>query len=487
MNELTFRTATQLASAIRNREVSAVEVIEAHLTQITRHNTKLNAIVTLDEGGARKRATEADGALARGELWGPLHGVPVTIKDVFETNGMRTTSSFKPLSRYMPKIDATVVARVRSAGAILLGKTNMPELAMDFQSNSPIFGPARNPWDPKRTPGGSTGGGGAAVAAGLSPLEIGSDLGGSIRIPSHFCGLFGCKPTEHLVPSTGHIPEVPGQIRTVRHMGVFGPIARSVEDLDLALRLIAGPDSQDWDVPPVDLSEAAVPSFQELRIAWTDDFGGVPVTRETKSALAGLAERLSAAGSRVERLSPPGFDLELAWKTYGEIVGAEIGFNLPFAVRAASRLFGQIIYREVPVYRALARSVALDLRLYMTALSRRDSLITALERFLSSWDAWLCPVSATPAFSLRPSGLGRPIQPLDVDGRKVQYYTANMSYTAPFNVTGSPVVVLPLTHSEEGLPIGVQVVGRRWHDMKLLAVAKRLAERTAPFRKPPGY
>ncbi|MBU1748753.1 MAG: amidase, partial [Chloroflexi bacterium] len=325
MTDLVFSTAHQLANAIRQREVSAVEVLEAHLAQIARHNPALNAIVTLDEGGARQRATEADAALARGETGGPLHGVPVTIKDVYETAGLRTTASFKPLAEYVPQQDATVVARLKAAGAIVLGKTNMPEMAMDVQSNSPIFGRANNPWDLARTPGGSTGGGAAAVAAGLSPLELGSDIGGSIRIPSHFCGVYGFKPTEHRVPGTGHIPPPPGVAKTVRHMGVFGPLARSIDDLRLCLGLIAGPDSQDWEVPPVPLGDAPPRPLPGLRLAWTDDFGGAPVTAETRAALQALAGTLAEQGCHVERQNPTGFDFELAWETYGEILGAGAG------------------------------------------------------------------------------------------------------------------------------------------------------------------
>lgn len=487
MNDLVFRSATELADIIRKRVVSTREVVRAHLDHIDKHNPRLNAVVTLDAEEALRHASEADRALAAGDLWGPLHGVPVTIKDAFETKGLRTTSSYRPLSNYLPGEDAPVVARLRAAGAVILGKTNMPELAMDFQSNSPLFGPARNPWDLQRTPGGSTGGGAAAVAAGLSPLEIGSDLGGSIRIPSHFCGVFGYKPTEHLVPSTGHIPEIPGQIRAVRHMEVCGPIARSIEDLKNVLLLLAGPDGKDWEVPPLPLHPEPVPPFLGLRIAWTDDFAGVPVCREAREGLADLAERLSAAGCRVERCCPEGFAFEDAWETYGQIVGAEMGFNFPAGRKTASRLFGQVLFRRVPLYRAIIRGVTLQLGSYLAALARRDALITALDRFLACRDAWLCPVSATPAFTHRASGTARVVEPLEVDGRKVEYYTANMSYTTPFNLTGNPVVVLPLTRSEQGLPIGVQVVGRRWHDMRLLAVATRLSELTGPFKLPPGF
>ena len=243
--------AVGLASAIRAGEVSCREVVEALLDRIARYNPSLNAIVTLDEAGARARADLADVALARGEVWGPLHGVPVTFKDVFETAGMRTTSSHKALAGYVPEQDATVVARLRSAGAIVLGKTNMPELAGDSQSDSPVFGRANNPWDLGRTPGGSSGGEAAAVAAGLSVLGSGSDIGGSLRLPAHFCGVFALKPTDHRVSNAGHIPPLPGSVNTVRSLAVNGPIARNPVDLGVWLALVAGPDGRDATVPPV--------------------------------------------------------------------------------------------------------------------------------------------------------------------------------------------------------------------------------------------
>jgi amidase len=487
MNELVHLTVHQLAQAIRERKVSAMEVVQAHLNHIAQHNPALNAIVTLDEQRALRRAQEADAALARGEMWGPLHGVPVTIKDAFETAGLRTTSSFPPLAHYVPNRDATVVARLRAAGAIILGKTNMPMLTVDIQSNSPLFGRANNPWDLTRTTGGSTGGGAAAVAAGLSPLEIGSDGGGSIRIPSHFCGVFGLKPTEHCVPATGHIPDLPGHPRAVRHLCGFGPLARCVQDLRLCLSLIAGPDGQDSDVPPVSLDSPPARALRELRFVWTDDFGGVPVTTDTRAALEKLAGELAGLGCRVERVNPPGFDFALAWRTYGEILGTMVGASVPFPLRVLAPLSGTLLYRDEPVYRAITQGMRANLHRYMAALTRRDALIEKIECFLAGWDAWLCPVTPTPAFTHRRSGIGWPTQPIEVDDHQLGYWKGSMSYTVIFNLTGNPVVVLPLARSKEGLPIGVQVVGRRWHDIELLAVAEQLAEVIGPCQRPPGY
>lgn len=481
MSEFVFRTATELAQIIREKTATAVDVLEDHLQQIARHNPALNAIVTPNEEEARQRAREADEALARDEVWGPLHGVPVTVKDVFETAGLRTTSSFKPLADYIPRHDATAVARLRDAGAILLGKTNMPMLALDFQTDSPLFGRANNPWNTACTPGGSTGGGAASVAAGLSPLEIGSDIGGSLRIPAHFCGVFSLKPSEHRVSLAGHIPEPPGAPRGVRHMAVVGPLARSVADLRLALSLLAGEDGRSWEVAPVPLPLVAKRSLEEYRIAWSDDFGGAPLARDARAALQTTAEGLAQAGCYVERLNPPGFDFEAAWQTCGELLGAEIGAGMDRLPRFLTGMQFRMMPDRSFMKRSFVRGLGLDMHSYAQVLTRRDGLISKLESFLSGWDAWLCPVTVGTAFPHCKMG-----QPIEIDGQSVPYFVANSSYTSVFSMTGSPVVVLPAGSSKEGLPIGIQVVGRRWRDMELLAVAEAIAGVTGPFRPPPG-
>jgi amidase len=251
MTNLTFVPASQLAQMIRDRQVSAVEVLEAYLAQIATHNSKLNAICTLDEEKARVRANQADEALGRGENWGALHGMPVTIKDIFETAGLRTTAGYIPLKDYIPAQDATVVARLRSAGAIILGKTNTAELAGDFQSTNSLFPRVNNPWNLDCTPGGSSGGSAAAIAAGLSPLDIGNDFAGSTRQPAHFCGIYALKPTDRRISTLGMIPETPGMPYCLRQMITVGCFGRSIADLKLSFSIVAGADVNRPDVPPV--------------------------------------------------------------------------------------------------------------------------------------------------------------------------------------------------------------------------------------------
>jgi amidase len=483
MKDPIFATARDLATAIRKRRVSAVEVLEAHLAHIARDNPALNAIVTLNEEEARVRAREADAALARGKALGPLHGVPVTIKDSFATAGLRTTSGFPPLANYIPTEDATVVARLRAAGAIVLGKTNLPLLVHGFQTDNPIFGRSNNPWDLKRTPGGSTGGGAAALASGMSPLEIGSDYGGSVRIPAHYCGLFSIKPTERRVPLTGHIPELPGKPRSARHVATPGPLARSVEDLALALQVIVGPDPAEPEIPPVPLAPVPKPTWRALRVAWSDDFGGLQVTRDTRAALEALVAELERRGCVVERRRPDGFDFPGIWETYGELRQCEIGSAMSSELEAeCAANFGVSATSKDPEMRGMARRLNATLRQYTETLARRDACIAATERFFETCDVFLCPVTVGPAFPHCATGT-----PIAVDDRHVPYRLGGTGYTSPFNLTGNPVVVVPLVRSTEGLPIGIQLVGARWSDMKLLAIAGRFVELTGPFQRPPGY
>ncbi len=475
MDDRRFLSVVAMTRLIRERRISAQELVEALLKRIETYNPMLNAVVTLDAERAIRMAREADAALARGETWGPLHGIPVTVKDVFETVGLRTTASYPPLARYVPGRDATVVARLRSAGAIILGKTNTPMLAMDFQTRSPVFGLTRNPWSLDHTAGGSTGGGAAAVAAGLSPLDVGSDIGGSIRIPAHFCGVYGFKPTEGLVSTAGHIPELPGRPRGIRHMLVAGPLARSVEDLRLAILVLAGPDGRHWDVPPVPVEPVPGPDLWACRIAWTDEFPEAPVSADTRSTMEALADALARAGARVERTRPPDLDVRAAWETWGLIAGAEIGSTTPALLRRLLRIQFLLWSRGSPMIRAAVRGAGLRMTRYAEALTRRDRIIGVIERFLSDWDAWLCPVALRPAFPHWKTG-----RPIPVDGRQVPYWIVGTGYTCIFNLTGHPVVVVPVGRSSEGLPIGVQVVGRRWEDLRLLGIAERIAEVVGP-------
>ncbi len=449
MKDIVFSSTTQLAAAIRAGHVSATEVLEAHLAQIATHNPALNAIITMDAGQARKRAHEADEALARGEVWGPLHGVPFTLKDAHATAGMRTTTGFPPLADYVPQEDSTVTARLKAAGGILMGKTNVAMMLADYQSN--------NPWNIERTPGGSSGGAAAALAAGITPFDIGTDLSSSIRIPAHFCGLFGLKPTEQRVPLTGLIPGLPGP-RPVRIMSCIGPMARTVEDLALLYAIIAGPDGRDTEVQPVPVDEVPELELKQLRIAFAPTFPGFPVAADIRDAVEELARQLSPLCEVVEEAALPQLDFNQEGASAGALIGMMTGAFQP----------GE---QERPA----------TLAQYLEALHRRDQSIIAWEQFFDEWDVLLCPPSMITAFPHCEPGT-----PLNVDGQEVVYWMVSAHGTL-FNYTGHPAVVLPYKLDRDGLPIGVQMIGKRWDESRLLAMAKALSGVTGAFQRPPGY
>jgi amidase len=453
-----------MATLIRARQVSAAELLALHVARIDRFNPTINAIVTLDLERATRRAIDADRTTARGESWGPLHGVPITLKDTHSTEGIRTTAGYPPLRDYVPAADGTIAARLKNAGAILIGKTNTSLLAYDQQTWNPIFGRSNNPWDLTRTTSGSSGGAAAALATGLTALDIGSDAGGSIRVPAHFCGVYGLKPTFGLVSQEGHIPDLPGMPRLDRVLSTSGPLARSLDDVALALRVIAGPDGKDSTVPPIRLGDPGIVELRGLKLAWARTFPGARVSREIASSIANLADRLGQLGVRVEEVLPD-FSFEEQWECYQTLSHAT------WQLRAK---LGRI--EEVD-----DGQPAPSMEAIIDALDRRDRIIAAWERFFADWDALLCAPCMTVAYPHCEPG-----SPILVDGELARY-DEECRHCCQFNVTGHPALVCPLSLSAEGLPIGVQVIAARWADEKLLEIARSLSPYLGPFVAPDSF
>lgn len=488
MNNLIFKSANEIAQLIRDQQVSSSEVVQAYLKQIETYNPRLNAVVMLDPEGALEQAKKADEALAHGQILGPLHGVPFTIKDVFKTAGMRTTSGSKQLANYIPKEDATVVSRIRHAGAILLGKTNVPEFSMDVITDNMLFGRTNNPWDLERTPGGSSGGAAAAIAAGFSALEIGSDLGGSIRRPASYCGILGLKTTDMLVPHTGHIPPLPEVTSwgLMRFLVSIGPLARSVADLRLALELIAGYDGIQPEIAPVNLNIPANPGGKRMAIAWMDDLG-IPLDSEVQMVVQNLVIQLEHAGWQMEKCSPPGADFLNALRLDGELEQTALQSKAALP-RFLYRFISPLIYRRDPLAKGYLMGFGANLSSFTDAMIARDQLIGRLESFLDQWDVWMMPACATPAFlHTESSPIKQSMTTIDINRKPVPYYMATMGYTNIFNLTGSPAVVIPAGKTKGGLPVGVQLVGKRWHDMHLLDLAEQVSQITGIFQASPGY
>jgi amidase len=448
MDDPIFASAHELAMAIQSAEVSSAEVMDAHLAQITRHNPKLNAVVTLDEEGARRRAREADAALGRGEVWGVLHGVPVTLEDCHATAGIRSTwGGFPSLADHVPSEDSVVSARLKAAGAIVMGKSNGPLI----WGPDNVFGRTNNPWDTERTPGESSGGPASAVAAGLAAFDIGLDTIASILYPSHCCGIFGMRPTDGRVSLKGSFFIDP--IQKFHIMSVIGPMARSVEDLRVALQVITGPDNRGPSVPPMSWRESSAPVARDLRVAWASTLPGVPIIAETRMAIERLAEDLDRQGARVQQYLP------------------EVDFAEQY--RFADETFWLIggTFGPEGVQKALLED-------FLVSLKRRETFVLAWDQFFRNWDLLLCPVD-TGVAPLHEAAV-------IVDGEPVAEEQAD-TLGACSPVSGCPSVVMPLTQSQDGLPIGVQVIGKRWEDERLLAIAQLLSELTPGFSSPPNY
>jgi amidase len=482
-DDLAFASAGAVAAALRRGDVSAVDLVELALSRIERHNPKLNAIVTLSTDSARERAAQADRALARGESWGPLHGVPITIKDTFETAGVRTTAGAPFLSGYLPPRDAIVVERVRRAGAVILGKTNLPLMASDWQSYNQIFGRTDNPWNPAHTPGGSSGGCAAALAAGLSYLSIGSDIGGSIRIPAGFCGLFGHKPSLGLVPLQGHIPPPPGTPpgAFLEELPVAGPLARSAADLRLALEVVGGPTDTRATAWRWTLPEPRRTSLRDYRVRVVLDDPYCPVTAEVATLLGAAVDALRDAGAAVEEGWPEGVDPRAQYETYLYLLFQAMDAGQPEEVKATIRAGAG----AGPF--ASLRARALDDRFHdATALRVKQEAARAVwARCFATHDAFLTPVSFTPAFPHDHS------QPMDT--RRIatpegdRAYNDLLHWIMPATLSGCPATVAPVGLTRSGLPVGLQIMGPFLEDATPIHLAGALTEVIGGFRPPPAF
>ena len=461
MNELCFRSAAEIARAVREKEVSAVEVVEMHLRRIEAVNPTLNAVVTLAAERAMDEARAADSRQAAGDPLGALHGVPVTIKDSIETAGIRSTGGTMGLAHHVPERDAPVVARLREAGAIVLGKTNTPELTLGGETDNLIFGRTRNPYRPDRTPGGSSGGAAAIIAAGGAALDLGSDVGGSIREPAHYCGIAGIKPTTGRLPGTGHIPASYGALDT---FGQIGPMARRVEDLELALGIVAGIDWQDPGVVPMPLGTSASVALGRLRVATYTDNGLMVPAAEIAGAVDDACAALAAGGVEVVRAVPEA--IPDAVGLIPRIRAAEGGAPVRKALeRAGTERPGPHLAYALDFPSPPPGNVLSDL------LVELDRVRGRMLAFMRDFDAIVCPVSpwCAPEHGFVPE----------------ERYRA-WSHAMAYNVTGWPGVTVRAGTGAGGLPIGVQVVARPWREDVAFALARRVESALGGYRPPPG-
>jgi len=468
MSELTFLSAVSMVEQIRQKKLSPVELIEAHFARIGKLNPKLNAFVQVDVDGARHQAHAAEDAVIRGEKLGPLHGVPVSIKSSIEVKGLRCEAGSKLRTGFVAAQDAPLVSRLRKAGAIILGNTNTPELLMAWETDNLLYGRTNNPWDLSRTPGGSSGGEAAAIAAGCSAGGVGSDGGGSIRVPAHFSGICGLKPTPGRIPATGHFPTSVGPFAL---LGVVGPMARTVADLKALFEVMQGSDDGDPSAAPVPVRWPNGDDLKKLRIGYFEDDGRTPVTAKTRAAVRDAAAALKRAGFAVEPFRPEGLEQarQLWWQFFGVAGGMLLG---PMTKGREAELS--------PILKQFSSWVAAEpshtARTLLDTWIMRDVVRMHVFSQMRQYPILLCPVAAIPAFR-------HGERSWNIDGQTVQYLDA-WSYTEWFNLLGTPAVAVPVGRSKEGLPIGVQIVARPWEEELVLAVAAELETQCGPWQAP---
>jgi amidase len=485
MESVVFQGALELAAMLRRREISSRELVDLFVARIEAQDGKLNAVVTRDFERARERAAQADEATARGASFGPLHGVPVTIKDSFETEGLRTTSGYVPLSAHVPTADAAGVARLRAAGVVILGKTNLPELAGDWQSDNAIFGRTNNPWDPARTPGGSSGGAAAALAAGFCGLELGSDIGGSIRIPAGWCGVYGHKPSFGIVSTRGHIPGPPGTLGEA-DLGVAGPMARTAEDLDLALGLLAGPLADRAVAWRLSLPAPRRASLREYRVAaWLDD-PAAPVDAAVSARLHEMVSALRGAGIAVDEAARPAIALREAVDVYLRLLFPIILAGSP--PELFDGLVGHAAAAPAGAQDAMTRMARYATerhREWLGANEARHRVGAALAAFFRSHDVLLLPLAGVAAIP-HDASAALPARKIQVDGQPRDYLEL-ASWISLATMTGHPATSAPIGRTADGLPVGVQIVGPLLEDRTPIDFAARLAALMGGFSPPPGF
>jgi amidase len=481
-----YTSGIELRNALTARKVSARELVDAAISRIEALDPKINAVVVRDFDRARATAKAADDALAKGETR-PLLGLPMTVKEQYNVAGLPTCWGYPKFKNWKPDFDALAVQRLKAAGAIILGKTNVPKGLSDWQSYNKVYGTTNNPWDLARTPGGSSGGSAAALAAGFVPFELGSDVGGSLRAPAHFCGVCAHKPSLDLVPQRGSgYPEMP-PIPIIGYMSVNGPMARSAADLVLEFEVIAGPDPM-WqgigyklELPPPRHDKLA-----DFRVLVIDEHPLCPTASSIRSALSALADSLAKVGCRVSRNNPHQPNLARTTRNYAELLGGSFSRDLSPDERVKYGALAEVLSPENQSLRAYElRGVTASLPEWIRATSERDFLRARWQTLFQDIDVLLCPPMPTVAFPQDQSE-PREDRTIDIDGKKVPY-DDQVAWCAIATPVGLPATVTPIGHDEHGLPIGVQIVGGFLDDKTTLRFAELIEREFGGFVPPPNY
>jgi amidase len=485
-SQWSFKTATELSAALAARKVSAVELAEDAIGRIERHDAKINAICVRDFARGLDAARAADAALGRGET-GPLLGVPLTVKESYNVRGLPTTWGFPEQKDFVPPEDALSISRVRAAGGVVLGKTNVPIALGDWQSYNDIYGTTNNPYDLGRTPGGSSGGSSAALAAGYGALSLGSDIGGSLRVPAFHCGVFAHKPTFALVPPRGHTPPPFPPLPFDRDLSVLGPMARSAADLSLLLDVIAGPDPMEaGKAYQVALPPPRYSGFKGFRVLLIDSDPVMPTSKSVRTAIETLAANLNKAGVTVTRESPLLPDFAASTRLYVRMLLSFLSASFAPEIYAGAQTAASGLAPDDDSLAAeRLRGIALSHRDWLRADAGRTRLRAQWRELFKSFDAVICPVMPTPAFPHDHSP-DQETRRIDIDG-KAYGYPDQLAWPGIATLPGLPATAIPIGFSPEGLPVGVQIVGPWLEDRTPLRLAELIEREFGGFVPPPMF
>ena len=478
-----FDSAHEILEKIKQGEVSSLEVLESFLAQVEKVNPKINAIVALDIERAKEKAKEADNKISLKSKLGPLHGLPMTIKDAFEVEGIVSTGGNPAWKDNIPKRNAEAVQRLVDAGAIIFGKTNVPFLSSDLQSFNKIYGTTNNPWDLERTPGGSSGGSAAALAAGMTPLELGSDIGGSIRVPAHFCGLYGHKPSYNIISEVGHMPPPPGSILTGNGLSVAGPLARSPEDLEIALDVLVAAQEQDSQAWKVKLPKARTKKIKDLKIAVWPDEPYAEADDEITNLIKDTAEDLRHAGAKVETVDLP-ISFEEIDKIYSLLLNPLMLAGSPKETfETLAKLNESLDPNDVSELAKVARGSVLKHADWVLVNAIRQNMRQKWREFFNKFDVILCPTCITPAFKHNHNPVHE--RKLTINGKDDEYLRATL-WAGPAVSAGLPSTNVPIGMSSNNLPISMQITGPYLEDKTCLEVAKVVRNLRGGFKIPPN-
>lgn len=489
-SQLHYSSAKYLLSQLNKGAISSRQLLEQLIERIEHFNPHVNAVIAKDYAAARKRADAADKARANGESWGPLHGLPMTIKDTYEVIGMPVTAGSEALKNYLPKQNAVTVQRILDAGAIIIGKTNVPLFAGDLQSYNKIHGTTNNPWDLSRTPGGSSGGSAAALAAGFTPLELGSDIGGSIRTPAHYCGVYGLKTTHGAVTLRGHIPGPPGAL-SEPDLAVPGPLARTAEDLNLLLDVIVGPAPEYADGISIKLPAAKQKKLSEFKVlAWFDDELSI-LDNGMRAEYQKLVNLLKAQGASVTTGAPPNQSLSDFYALYMNLLGSVMGASNKKPQQQILGLVSPLLKRIEDRF-----NLAPHLNQFLEGISqghvdwlkKNEKRLRVKQQFLelfNDYDVILTPITPTAAIPHQHKP-AMPLRSITVNGKK-RSYTEHLIWISPATLMGLPAVSAPVAMTNDHLPINVQIIAKPYHDKTAIRFASLLEKKMGGFAVPPGY